>query len=349
MGKYYQKILTRNLSPIVSFLGIDNLTKPFYSGKGQILMMHRVIPSISKERIHNHLSLEISPEHLENIISFFIRNNYDLISLDNLPGWLESNRNNNKKFVIFTLDDGYKDNLDYAYPVFKKFSTPFTVYITNSFADKSAILWWYIIEDMIIKNKNVAYSFSDFKINLDCSNYRKRETAFARLRDLIMKFDEHNLEQELTGFFSKFGYSVNDYNIDVTLNWDEISQLSKDPLVTIGSHTLNHYNLCNLTNDQSLHEISESKIHIELKINTRVNHFSYPLGKYTNREMEYAERCNFLTATTTKNANIFYNHIEHQFALPRISINALSNEKVLNLHINGFFPAILHKFRRIVY
>lgn len=348
MGKYYQKILTKNLSPLLSVSRIELLTKPLYSGKGQILMLHRVIPLCRKERINNHLSLEISPQQLENTIKYFIRKDYDFISFDMLTSWLKNNRKTNKKFVIFTFDDGYKDNLDFAYPVLKKYNTPFTIYITNSFPDKSAILWWYIIEDLILKNKKVYYSFSECQINFNCSNYRKKEMAFTNLRSLIERFHAKNMEQELNGFFSRFGYSINKYNCDLTLNWDEISQLSKDPLVTIGAHTLNHYNLNNLTDKQAFHEISESKNLIETKINYKVNHFSYPLGRYGIREMEFVERSSYLTATTTNTANIFYNHIDHLLALPRISINALTTEKVLDLHVNGFFPAILNNFKRIV-
>src|SRR5450759_1609341 len=144
MGQYYQKILTRKLSPILNSWGIDNLTKPFFSGKGQILILHRVVQISARERIHNHLSLEISPEQLERIIGFFRRKDYDFISLDMLPVWLKTNRKTKKKFVIFTFDDGYKDNLNYAYPVFKKHNIPFTLYITSSFPDKKAIIWWYI-------------------------------------------------------------------------------------------------------------------------------------------------------------------------------------------------------------
>ncbi|HKK43368.1 MAG TPA: hypothetical protein VJ963_13220, partial [Bacteroidales bacterium] len=109
MGQYYQKVLTKNFSPLINSLGIDYLTKPLYSGKGQILIFHRVIPDTGKQRIHNHLSLEISPEHLENIFSYFRKRKYDFINLDMLPEWLEVNRKSKRKFVIFTFDDGYKD------------------------------------------------------------------------------------------------------------------------------------------------------------------------------------------------------------------------------------------------
>jgi peptidoglycan/xylan/chitin deacetylase (PgdA/CDA1 family) len=158
-----------------------------------------------------------------------------------------------------------------------------------------------------------------------------------------------NLEKELTDFFSSFGYNVLDHRAEMGLTWDEIAELVNDPIVTIGAHTLNHYNLRNLTEEQSFYEIMESKKILEKKLNIKVNHFSYPFGEFRSRDVDFVKQCNFLTATTTDDANIFYNHLNHLYSLPRITINALSSEDVLNLQVNGFYPAILHKFRRVVY
>jgi peptidoglycan/xylan/chitin deacetylase (PgdA/CDA1 family) len=348
MGQYYQKFLTKNLSPLLDSSGINYLIRPFYSGKGQILVLHRVLLPSRGERIHNHLSLEISPALLEDIIGFFKRKKYDFIDLDMLPGWLEENCMTNRKFVIFTFDDGYKDNLEFAYPVFKKHKVPFTIYITSSFPDRQAIIWWYIIEDIILSNNHIQYKFPVGSINIRNNTSQMKEKTFLRLRKLINRLHDKNLESELSGFFEKYGCTTADKN-HLVLSWDEISDLSGDPLVTIGAHTLNHFNLRNLTKEQSLHEILGCKNLLESKINRKVLHFAYPFGEFGSREIEFVRECNFLTATTTVNANIFYKHLNHQFSLPRIAVNALTNKEVLNLQVNGFYPAILNKFKRVVY
>ena len=349
MSQYYQKILTQRFSPLLNSCGIGNLTNSIYAGKGQILILHRVVPKMSGERIHNHLSLEISPEHLERIFVYFERKNYDFIDLDTLPTWLETNRRTKKKFVIFTFDDGYKDNFQFAYPEFKKHNIPFTIYITSSIPDGRAIIWWYILEDLILKYDKIQYSFSVGSINAKCLTHRAKERTFTHIRKLITMLNSMNLEKELADFFSSFGYNVLDHRAEMGLTWDEIAVLAKDPIVTIGAHTLNHYNLRNLTEKQSLYEIMESKKILEKNLNIKVNHFSYPFGEYTSREIDFVKQSNFLTATTTENANVFYKHLNHLYTLPRITINTLTSEDVLNLQVNGFYPAILNKFRRVVH
>jgi peptidoglycan/xylan/chitin deacetylase (PgdA/CDA1 family) len=349
MAQYYQKLLTQRFSPLLNFCRIGLLTKPLYAGRGQILVLHRVVPKLDKKRIHNHLSLEITPEHLEEIFMYFKRKNYDFIDLDALPKWLDSNKKTDKKFVIFTFDDGYKDNLDFAYPVFKKHNIPFTIYVTTSIPDRRAIVWWYLLEDLIIKFDEVKYTFSVGSVNARCRTKSAKEKTYIYIRKLITMLNGTNMERELTEFFKHFGYEVLDSRGDFGLSWDEIEELAKDPIVTIGAHTLNHFNLRNLTDEQSFNEIIESKKLLEKKLNISVNHFSYPFGEFRSREIDFVIQSKFLTATTTENANIFDKHLDYLHTLPRIAVNALTTDEVLDLQVDGFYPAILHTFKRVLH
>ena len=47
-----------------------------------------------------------------------------------------------RRFVCFTFDDGYRDNLQYALPILKKYDAPFALYIPTSFPDRPGELWW---------------------------------------------------------------------------------------------------------------------------------------------------------------------------------------------------------------
>ncbi len=123
---------------------------PFFSGLGHILTLHRVVEDRCDFRIHNHQSLEISPEQLERTIHFYKKNNYAFISLDQVHHSLIHEKAR-RKFVAFTFDDGYRDNFTTAYPILKKHKIPFCIYITTNFPNQKAILWWYLLEDFLRK------------------------------------------------------------------------------------------------------------------------------------------------------------------------------------------------------
>jgi hypothetical protein len=52
-------------------------------------------------------------------------------------------------FVALTFDDGYRDNLEDAWPVLAKHEAPWTLFVTPGFADRSARLWWLELEEAI--------------------------------------------------------------------------------------------------------------------------------------------------------------------------------------------------------
>ena len=116
MSNFNQKRILSKIAPTLSGLQLHKLFAPFYAGMGHVLTFHRVIPDRSDLRIHNHQSLEISPEQLEETILFYKKNGYAFFSLDDLYHALTQEKPK-QKFVVFTFDDGYRDNFTHAYPI----------------------------------------------------------------------------------------------------------------------------------------------------------------------------------------------------------------------------------------
>ncbi len=76
-------------------------------------------------------------------MSYLKQNGYNVISLDELVKGIKSSREFRRNTVAITIDDGYKDNYTYAYPVLKEFSFPATIFIiANSIGSKPDFLNW---------------------------------------------------------------------------------------------------------------------------------------------------------------------------------------------------------------
>lgn len=99
--------------------------------------------------------MKVSPSFLDEQLTN-ITEKFDVIKLNDVPKYLTKKQS--RKFVVFTLDDGYKDNLTNALPVFKKYNVPFTIFVTTNFPDKKAILWWYLLEDLILSHDEIVLS-----------------------------------------------------------------------------------------------------------------------------------------------------------------------------------------------
>jgi len=346
MNAYLKKKIISRVAPLITSIGVQNLFEKKYGGIGHMLMFHRIVPESSAKRVHNHLSLEITPEHLEKVINYFKKKNYCFLSIDELFDAYIKGTFPKKKFVVFTFDDGYKDNLEIAYPIFKKYDIPFTVYVATGIPNRTAILWWYILEDMLLQRSSVQFSWKGKEYFYKSRTSSEKEKTFEIIQSFIhQNFSLENHKELFLAIFKDFQSDLTSNSSDLGMNWDELRYLNKDPLVTIGAHTVNHFNLSRLPEDVLRSEISDSKSELEEQLGQPISHFAYPFGKSQHasvREFECANDLGFKTSTTTKIGNLFNDSGQRLSSLPRININRVTSKSVLKMQTSGLLPLIIN-------
>jgi len=345
-----QKRLAKGMAPWLNRLGVPLLTRPVFGGLGHILMFHRVVPDHGEERVENHESLEVTVDHLTDIVHYFRSRGYTFVDLDEIHARLQSGKFG-KPFVHFTFDDGYRDNLEHAYPVLKARAVPFTIYVTTSFPDRTAVVWWYLLEKLVAGRNHIAFTLENVKHEIRAGSPREKESAFATLRSLLIGLEGNALTDRLEAVAGPGPIGNQELMDKLALTWDDIRELNQDPLVTIGAHTLSHPALSQIPVDDAKTEIQRSRERIADQIGGPVDHFAYPFGGRGEaglREFELVKTLGFKTATTTRLGNIFDGHANHLTCLPRLSINALTTPAVLRLQTSGFFSALRFRLRRVV-
>lgn len=329
------------------------LTRHLYGGIGHILMFHRVCPRSSAARISANAGMEVTPEKMEDIFRFFKAHYYEFISLDQMVQQLKQSQRGkiNKKFVVFTFDDGYVDNFTHAYPLFKKHNIPFTIYVTTNFPDRSAILWWYLLEELLLETDKLVVKTGSQVNEFNCASMDEKEETFNHIRLNIMDCSANDYTDMIENIFESYNINMYQKTADLTLSWEQIEQLNKDPLVTIGAHTVNHYALSKLSQAEAKQEILESKRKIESHLNCEVNHFAYPFGgrdEAGKGEFETVKEYGFKTAVTTRFASVFPQHKHHLLCLPRIFIHSGADNRFFKQLINGTLTGMANKFKRVV-
>ena len=127
-------------------------------------------------------------------------------------------------------------------------------------------------------------------------NEQKNE-SFKELKGLLFSLPYANLQEEFKRIFAE--YLTEDVFPQNTLTWEQIEEMAKDPLCTIGSHTMSH---CRLTiSDETAlqYELGESKRVLEQHIGKPVEHLSYPYGWKTdvsNEAIAFAQQVGYKTA-----------------------------------------------------
>jgi len=313
-------------------------------------MFHRVCPETIKPRIPFNTYMEVTPRYLENAINFFKDRDYEFISLDRMYRYFQENKFD-KKFVVVTFDDGYLDNLTHALPILKKHNVPFTIYVSTNFPDGKAVLWWDLLEELILERDAIEITAANKRYQFNCASMEEKEDTYSRVRSIVMGFNETDSLDKIRGMFAGLVEDIYKKTVELALSWDQIIALGKEPLVTIGAHTVNHLSLKQLSRDLAEYEVLESKKQIEAHIGRSVDHFAYPFGgpgEVGPKDLKIVKKCGFKTAVATVPGNIFPGHKHHLDFLPRIRMSKEMDNLQLELFIDGLIHFKLHKFKRIV-
>lgn len=116
-------VLTQSASQDVEKTEVKNKLKLEKTFNIPVLMFHHFKESVSKEYYCTTMTPELFEEHLKALKD----NEFETITLDNLY-----NGNLPEKPVLITMDDGYKSNYSYAYPLLKNYNMNAVIFVVTS-------------------------------------------------------------------------------------------------------------------------------------------------------------------------------------------------------------------------
>ncbi len=328
--------------------GADRLLAPLTGGIGVIFMLHSVRPNRADGFGPNRI-LEITPEFLDETISLVKSRGFDVLSLDDVHARLREG-DFDRPFACFTFDDGYRDNRTYAYPIFRKHGLPFAIYVPSDFPDGKGDLWWIKLELAIAATETLSARIDGVAEHLETRTPDQKDEAFARIYWWLRSIPEGEARRFVTELCDAYGVDTTSLCRDLVMDWDELRDLARDPLVTIGAHTRRHLALAKLTLSEARLEMEESVRRLERELSRPIRHFSFPYGDETSagdREFELARELGLDTAVTTRKGLIHERHAHATTALPRLSLNGdYQNTRYVKVMLSGAPFALWNMARR---
>ena len=164
-------------------------------------------------------------------------------------------------------------------------------------------------------------------------NQRDIINWFGIISKEVINLNYHNQKNYLDEIFG----TELDFNFkDLLINIDQLIDLSKNPLIEIGSHTQTHPKLTSLSDEDVRIELSESKEEIEKIINKKVKFLAYPYGsknEVNDKVINIAKDVGYTMAFSTKRP---FEQADPLFDIPRYNIDNNIEQKRLISKINGF-------------
>ncbi len=316
---------TRGILSALHYTLLDRVYQQISNEMGVFLTFHHVMPGAVAEYAPN-AHLTVLPEFLDEVIVLLRRRGIDIISIDEAKDRIKA-QTSARKFAVLTFDDGYRNTLEYAVPILRKYNTPYTIYIAPGLIDGTADIWWEGLELAIGKSNSLNVETDRGDVVLDCSNTAAKQTAFEfLLAHLIDQVPELEQRQYVRALCEQCDVNLDEHQKQQLMTWDEVVEIKNDALSTIGAHTLNHQALARLPLDKARQEVLDGVKAMHDCIQVNPTHFAYPYGYKSAagfRDFELLAELGFETAVTTRGGMIFPEHKGHMTALPRISVNGL--------------------------
>lgn len=331
------------------YSGACRLLQPFASGVGLIFTLHRVRPARPAAFAPNRI-LEVTPEFLESVIAQVRGEGFDIVSLDEAHRRLTT-PGESVRFVCFTLDDGYRDNLQHAWPIFRRHKVPFTIYVPADFPDGKGELWWMALEQAIARSDEVEMRIGSDVLHCPAATVSEKNEAFYHLYWRLRAVGEDAQRRSVRDLARRSGIDLSALCRKTVMTWDEIAGLAKNPLVTIGAHGVAHHAFARLSAARMRKEMEEGAHRLERKLGKRPRHLAYPYGDAESagaREFAMAKKLGFLTAVTTRKGVLYESHADHLTALPRVSLNGdYQSLDITRAYLTGVPFALWNGFRRV--
>ena len=324
----------------------------YFCGQGSIFCLHQVVPDIGQQKgFAPNAKLEITPEFLAEIITLVRLRGFETVSLAEAINRMQNPQPDHKPFAVFTLDDGYKDNMIYAQPVFDRLNCPFTVFVVPRMADGNCEIWWRVLEKIIAQTDRMLVSLGGKNFDFPARTLSQKNITWEIVSNILHNMDEHEQRKTIRRIAAEHNINVDDMCRDAAMSWDELRELNKDPLCTIGAHTINHFILTKLFPVECRNEMAESRRIISEQLGEDIKFFAYPFGDEKSagpREFALAAAAGYQAAVTTRKGVVFAKHANHLQALPRIMVSGRYQKlRYFDALVSGLPTALLNGFRKL--
>jgi peptidoglycan/xylan/chitin deacetylase (PgdA/CDA1 family) len=239
-----------------------------------------------------------------------LKNKFNLVDIKEIESFYY-NEKILKNSCHLTIDDGDKTFYDIIYPVLKKMNIPATLFVSPKICADLSNFWFQEIRVMDPDKMKKIIS-EDYKIDLTILQPYSIFVIFKNLKisqiwALIGKYKSlHNI------------VPMENQNMSV----EQLKEIDRYGLVTIGAHTMNHPILANESDETSEQEIVDSIRGLENILAHEVNYFAYPNGTpnldFSLREIEILKNnnCNLAFSVEKKDFKL----TDSPFSIPRYGL-----------------------------
>lgn len=336
-------VLQRAVMELAWFSGWFRLRQRHTGGAGVILRFANV-RARRPGRFQPNKTHEITPRFLDRTIRALKRWKYDFVTLDEACHRAVTLPRDNR-FVCLTFDGSSKDVITSAYPVLAKHRVPFAIYLPTAFPDGLGEAWWLALEDMIARERRISLVIDRKERHFSAGDTADKHDTFEFLSSWLRALPPPDLSFAINDLCKRYSVDLAALSREASMDWDDLAKLAADPLVTIGSATVNYPVLSNLKETDALREMTMGKAVAEAAFRRDIRHFAYPFGEKESWRREHvvmAQEAGFASAVSSIAGVVEAKGYTNLHALPRIAWDGRQTSlRMMRVMLSGMmFPPV---------
>lgn len=256
----------------------------------RIYMYH----SFSKDVTPGSVDQDLFDWQLKNI-----KRNYKILSFKELSQKLLHENKNVNNTAVITVDDGYRNFYEHAFPVLKENNVTASLYVTTEFIDKKIWLWPDQLKYLVKKSEG---RLKQLSLREDAPSLTGNDGEdWQVLNDFCLKLPNSEKLIFIRDLSERLNIDLSSPPAEYSAcSWAELEEM-QDYGIEIGGHTLSHPSLTTLSESEAWLEIKGSFDRLQEKLGPIDRTFCYPNGQptdYSKKLKVLVEQAGFLNAAT---------------------------------------------------
>jgi peptidoglycan/xylan/chitin deacetylase (PgdA/CDA1 family) len=234
----------------------------------------------------------------------YLASHYTVLPLSTVESRLREGRPLPPATAAITIDDGYSDFYEIAWPVFRRRKMPATVFVVTDFVDRRRWIWTDQIPFLISRTRadRIALSFAGLSVDASVQGESSRRQLASSINRMLKDQPDEAKDRLVDQIAAQCrvplpGQPPADQS---SCSWEQLREMAASG-IEIGSHTVTHPILTRVTGDRLRRELEESRGRLEDMLGRPATSFCYPNGAYNRIVRDAVERAGYRVAVTSDN------------------------------------------------
>ncbi|HEU0175684.1 MAG TPA: polysaccharide deacetylase family protein [Blastocatellia bacterium] len=229
---------------------------------------------------------------------------YDVVPLSRMVERITARAPLPSRMAAITIDDGYRDAYEIAYPLLRRYGVSATLFVVTEFANRQAWIWTdktrFLTQQAAPQRLTMKIRKSEMR--LDLNGATSRRNASEHINSIIKRLPDDLKEETINSLSLTLDVAIprtppEEFS---SVTWDQARKMRANG-VEIGSHTLTHPILTKVGDERLQRELRDSKSQLEEVLGHQVDLFCYPNGDNDERVQREVARAGYRAAVTVVN------------------------------------------------